>query len=144
LLGGRVRGVRISLVVEIMDETGQSPTLRVFAKVLRVSPHRGFYREHVLSKRLTGRVLVHQSERIGPRRKSGWGGHAHQYTAPSRPIRPPSTRVGYDGCPTYAQLRSVPCRTAPARCFRSAFRSSATSAGWRSDNRSRFSSAKTV
>ena len=81
LLGRRVRGVRISLVVEIVDQPGQPPPLRILAEVLGVGAHRGFDAEHVLSERLAGGVLVHQSERVRAGRGGEFGGrHGVKYT----------------------------------------------------------------
>src|SRR5512132_4056790 len=92
-----VGGVRIALVIEIVNESGETPAFRIFAEMLRVGAHGGFDGEHVLSERLAGRELVHEGERISSRWESR---HESQYTAceadarhcpttgPTRRIRP--------------------------------------------------------
>src|SRR6202049_408155 len=67
-LGRRVRVVRKALVVEIVNETGDSPALHIFAELLRIRAHRAFHRQHVLTQRFARRVLVREAERLRSRR----------------------------------------------------------------------------
>jgi hypothetical protein len=65
LLGPRAGGVRKTLIVEVVDQPGQSPALRILAELLGVGAHGDLDREHVLAEGFAGRVLVHQRERVG-------------------------------------------------------------------------------
>ena len=56
LLGGGARRVREALVVEVVDESRESPLLDVLPELRRVGAHRGLDGEHVLPQRLARRV----------------------------------------------------------------------------------------
>lgn len=75
LVGRRMRGVRKALVVEVVDETGQSPALGILAVLLGIGAHRGFHGQHVFAERFARGVFVHQSERVSPRRQDLGRGH---------------------------------------------------------------------
>ena len=65
--------VRVALVVEVVDETGEAPTFRIFAEMLGVRTHGGFDGQHVLPERIARRELFHQRERCGPGGEAGVG-----------------------------------------------------------------------
>jgi len=69
LVGGRASGIGEPLVVEIVYQSSQSPTLGILAELFGVGPHGGLDGEHVLSKGFAGGVLVHERQRIGTRRQ---------------------------------------------------------------------------
>src|SRR6266849_3769199 len=68
LLGRRMRVVREALVVEVVDESGDSPALLVLTELLRVGPHRAFHRQHVPLQRFALCVFVHEGKRVRSRR----------------------------------------------------------------------------
>src|ERR1700693_1773510 len=69
LVGRRMRVVREALVVEVVNEPGDSPALHVLAELLRVGAHRAFHRQHVLPQRFALRVFAHEGERVRSRRR---------------------------------------------------------------------------
>src|SRR4029077_11087534 len=69
LVGWRMGAVREALVVEVVNEPGDSPALHVLAELLRVGAHCAFHRQHVLPQRFALRVLVHECERVRSRRR---------------------------------------------------------------------------
>src|SRR5687768_17654027 len=60
-------GIRVSLVIEVMDKPRRTPAIGILAEFLRVSAHGRFYREHVLPEGVARSVLVHQREGLGAR-----------------------------------------------------------------------------
>ena len=65
LLVGRMGGVGVALVVEVVQQADQPPGFRVLALALGHRPHRDLDRVHVLSQRVRGGVLQHQREGLG-------------------------------------------------------------------------------
>src|SRR5437868_9297339 len=80
--GRRVGGVRIALVVEIVNQPGEAPALGVFSEMLGVGAHGGFDAEHVLAERLARREFLHEGEGLASRRKSLPGHDVNIQTAP--------------------------------------------------------------
>ena len=72
---GRVRGVGIALVVEVVQQADQPPGVGVLARTLGHRAHRDLDRVHVLPQRVRRGVLVHQREGSVAVRDmgSGWG-----------------------------------------------------------------------
>ena len=62
LLGGRMRRVGKSLVVEVVQQADEPPGLGIFALALGHGPHRDLDGIHVFPQRVGCGVLVHESE----------------------------------------------------------------------------------
>jgi hypothetical protein len=65
VFGGRMGGVWMALIIEIVHETSQPPPVGILAEAPGVGAHGGLDGEHVLSERLARRVLVDDGKRVG-------------------------------------------------------------------------------
>ena len=70
--GGGMRGIGESLVVEVVDQTGESPAVGVLAEFFGVCPHGGLDGQHMLTQRFARRVLVHERQCVGARGNGHW------------------------------------------------------------------------
>src|SRR5260370_3562460 len=80
----RMRGVRVALVVEIVNEPSQAPSRGILAELCGVSPHCGLDGQHVLSERIALSEFVDDSERVGA------GGEHHRNMWPPDTTRAPA------------------------------------------------------
>ncbi len=71
--GVAVREVRIALVVEIVEQSGQAPELDVAVKPGRVGAHRGFDGEHVAAQRFGFRPLAKEGPGVFARNRCRHG-----------------------------------------------------------------------
>jgi hypothetical protein len=141
LVAGRVSSVRIALVIEVVDQTSKPPALGIFAEFVGIGTHGSLDGEHMLPKRFTRRVFVHERDGVGPGRKRGhdrWAWGADSQWVVGRELRVESRVLTAHGllsvfhrCP-----ETTLARPAPHTFARSRSRSPSTRIGFRSTCRS--------